>query len=802
MQNWNLTPEHPITLTIAADARLGPTDYLNDQIWELKVGSSDPPSISFETTFGLRARLCRIFPHFIFKDKVVTDPVEFSHPITIHRYYPNYIELSFKPFSHINVKLEYWVPSSHVSAGRIRIKNTSHEEQAIQLEWAELLLSSADGFRMTVNEIGVTTLLAGRTSNISPVLFLTGGAQAGKSPYPSLNLSYTIAVREEKEAHWVHASLEDMNSSYSVAKEVSNKNWDAEFARIARVNSRSLEIHTGNKDWDSAFLLSQNIALQLFLHPTQVGKPLSFVTTRQPDQGFSLLGDGSDYNYLWNGQSPLDSLYLINLLLPSSPELLKYLLDNFLDSQTDLGEIDWKPGLAGQRSHLLATPVLANILLQLFDSTRDNDYCKIVFPKLLAFFLSWFSHSHDRDEDQIPEWDQPIQTGFEDFPLFSQHHSWSFGVDITSVESPDLSSYLYRECISLIKIAKEINEIEMISKLETLAEKLKAMVEQTWSDQDACYHYRDRETHTSFPGEILGTRQGVGAIEIHKEFIQPIRPVIRLESKKEITHPCQFFIHGKGITGLHRIEHIPEYRIHWQHQYGFITSDFNYLSIERIEINGIRPEDSVIAQSINYRQIDQSLVLPLWAGIPAKDRAKILINLTIMNKKKLLGPYGLRTCVDFPEISESTDEIYGIHLPWTALLLDGLVQYEERNKAAEIFQRLMKPVISSLQHDMTLHQSYHIETGKTLGVQNSITSLLPIGLFLKILGVKIITPFKIELAGHNPFPWPVTVKYQGLTIIKQENKSFIIFPDGHNITVNNDQHQTITREKLTRPGTN
>src|SRR5512137_2086046 len=114
MHLWNFTPEHPITLTLAADARLNPTDYTNDQIWQLNLGNSDPPAISLETTFGLRARLCRIFPRFLFNGQVVNDPKHFSHPITIQKYYPSYICLQFKPFSCINVKLEYWVPGSHV----------------------------------------------------------------------------------------------------------------------------------------------------------------------------------------------------------------------------------------------------------------------------------------------------------------------------------------------------------------------------------------------------------------------------------------------------------------------------------------------------------------------------------------------------------------------------------------------------------------------------------------------------------------------------------------------------------------
>ncbi len=514
MQNWNFSPENMISLTLAADARLGSTDYTNDQIWEVKLGSSEPPAISLETTFGLRARLCRIFPRFIHNGKVVNDPSQFSEPITIHRYYPNYLELSFRPFSCINVKLEYWVPNSHVIAGKIKISNLTREKCTTQFELVELLLPSTEGSRMVLNEIEMATLLAGKTTNIFPVLFLTGGAQAGKSAYPSLQLSFTIPPHGDQEASWVHASLDAVDNSYEQIKEVVNKNWSAEIARVTRINSNGLEIHTGNKHWDTAFYLSQNLAYQLFLQPAGQCKAPSMVSSRKPDQGYSLLGDGADYNYLWNGQTPFDTYYLLNLLLPSSPELVRGLVDNFLDIQTPQGEIDLKPGLASQRSHLLATPILATIVLQLFEYDEDYEYLGAVYPRLFSFFQSWFTGSHDIDGDHFPEWDQALQTGFEDLPFYSPYQPWSSGVDISTMESPSLCAYLYRECISLMRIGEIINDTDTRKKLKSYAENLKSVAEQTWSDEYACYLTRDRDSHIWEKGEILGERTGEGIIEI------------------------------------------------------------------------------------------------------------------------------------------------------------------------------------------------------------------------------------------------------------------------------------------------
>ena len=791
MYDWNFTPDHPITLTLSSDARLGPTNYVNDQIWELNLGNSEPPAISLQTTFGLRARFCRIFPRFIFNGQVVNNPAQFYLPITIHQYYPNYINLSFKPFSCINVKLEYWVPGSQSIAGRARIINTSHEICQIQIEWAELLGPTPDGNQMATNEIGLTTILAGQSANLTPVLFLTGGTQAGKSSYPSLNLSYALPPNGEQETHWAHASLSEINASYELAKDVINKNWDAEFARISRMNSQRLEITTGNQDWNMALYLVQTMVGQLFLQPTPLCKSASFVDSRNPDQGFSSIKDGTDYNHLWNGQTTLDTNFLMNFLLPASPDLLKGLLDNFFATQTSDGGIDWKPGLGGQRSQLLATPLLSYITWKLYEYTGDIKYLISVFPKLLSFFFSWFTIIHDRDHDFVPEWDQSIQTGFEEHPLFSYMDTWSLGIDISTVESPDLCSYLYQECQSLLLIAKQTSNLEAIDQLESVADKLKTMIEQAWSDKHACFLYRDRDSHITTPTELLGKLKGAGVIEIHQEFQQPIRPVIYIKSKKEGTHPIQIFIHGNTITGAHRVDHIPTNQIRWHLGSGYFTSENIYKSIEQIEVTGILNEDEVIVQSSSLTCIDQTLLLPLWAGIPSDDKAKILINLTIMNKKRFLSPFGLRSCIEFPGLSNVPEDFYKIHLPWISLILDGLVQYGERKKAAEIFTRLMKAVVHSLKTDMTFHQFYHSETGKPLGAINSLSGLIPVGIFLNILGVKIINSSKVEITGSNPFPWPVTIKFRGLTVVQQEKKALVIFSDGQNITVDNSHAQII-----------
>ena len=74
MRRWNLTQNDPLALRLAADVRLGATDYADDQIWELTLAGGEPPALALRTTYGLRARDMRLLPCFPRRDAVIMTP--------------------------------------------------------------------------------------------------------------------------------------------------------------------------------------------------------------------------------------------------------------------------------------------------------------------------------------------------------------------------------------------------------------------------------------------------------------------------------------------------------------------------------------------------------------------------------------------------------------------------------------------------------------------------------------------------------------------------------------------------------
>ena len=781
MREWNLKSGDPLELTLAADARLGPTDYCDDQIWELRVGGGDPSALALQTTYGLRARSMRQFPRFSEGDQSVIDPNEFVSPPVLRRFYANYLLLQCSPLLDLDVELEYWVPASHAVSGRITLRNQSKSSRLVQLGWIAQL-NPTEGQRMAPREFQSAPLLAGETAGLVPVVFLTGGPQAVSSPYPALNLELEVPAGGTRRFTWSHAALHDVESSFTLARQTAARAWDAEIARLEMVNSAQVEVYTGESDWDAAMALSQKLANAAFVGTTDHLPFPSIVHSRLPDQGYSLRGDGSDYNPMWNGQSPLEVYYLANLLLPGAADRLKGLISNFVAAREEDGSLDWKPGLAGQRSRLLAMPILSTLAWRIFQTDTDLEFLEAVFQPLLDFVHAWFSPRHDRDGDGFPEWDHPMQTGFEDHPVFSRWQEWAQGVDISTAESPALGAMLLRECESLMLMAKILEREESIPSLLSLADHLRVALGSTWDETSKTYVYQDRDSHFSSRGERLGDRTGSGDIVLKSTFEHPVRLFVRITTAAETTIRPELVLYGESASGQNRVERVTQEQFRWFGGHGTLTGERVFARLERVSVQGLGEDDRVELFSVDFTYSDQTLLLPLWAGAPDPKIARTLVKKTITAARRYWRPYGMPACPVRAKDAASP-VCYTAHLPWNLMVAEGLLAYGYRDQAATLVSRLMAGIIHNLKRSNAFYRFYHVDSGEGMGDHNALVGLAPIGLFLETLGVRIYTANRVLLTGFNPFPWPVTVKYRGLTILRRKDSTIITFPDGQTTTI-------------------
>lgn len=770
---------------LAADARLATTHYVNDQIWELVPGRSEPPAVTIQTTFGLRARALRIFPRFGINGEMVSDPAHFASALVIRQYGPAWIRAEFQPFEGLNVKLDFFIFHAQALSGRVSVTNTTRTPQRLRIELAGILSPAEGGERLHAVEMSYAQVLSGTTGNLSPLLYITGGPKPGSGAFPGLEQAAQLEPDESHAYNWVCAACPTDAESFALARKLVAQKIDEFLARAEMLDGGLLQVRTGSNAWNQAFSRAQITAYSLLMSPTSHLPNPSFVFTRQPDNGYSLRGDGSDYGPLWNGQTALGALYLAQFLLPTNPEIAGGILENFMAAQGEAG-MDWKPGLGGQRGRYLVSPVLASLAWEIYQLSGDAAFLKKVFPALLETFRAWFLPQQDRDGDGVPEWGNPLQSSLEDHPVYSHWQSTAAGLDITTLESPDLLTFLAREGEILRRMAILIDQKDSLKFIQPRLAVLHKAVLECWHTSLSMFNPRDRDTHQIQTGEVLGEQVGPGSIKVGRKFRQPVRLRITIITPEEQMRRAAGSIRGsvagfnpqKAAKASATEEALPPQRFRWRPGAGQSTSQAVFTQVEEVEIANIEPSDVVRVETVGHILQDISGLVPLWAAIPGEKQALEMCKQALMNEKRFGRPFGI------PVSATAEDPDHQVvSFPWNMLVIQGLLAYGLRDEAAILISHLMEACTGVLKREGTFRRYYFADTGGGTGERGALEGLPPLGLFMEVLGVRVLTPFKVHISGENPFPWPVTVRYRGLTVLRQKEKTTVIFPDGQVTTV-------------------
>lgn len=778
MRDWSLAKGDPLSLTLAADSRLSIPDYLNDHIWEIVLGGGEPAALSLRTTYGLRAKSMRLFLRFGENGKSVSDPAAFALPPTVRRFYPSFVILEYSPLPNIDVSTEYWVPQSNAVSGRVTVANKSNATRRIRLEVCAQL-SPIDGQGMTVTQMQLVNVLVGQTGGLHPVLFLTGGPAHVSAPHPALLMELELGPGATRQLTWTQAAAGSPQASFELARQTAARPWEAERARLELLHSsQTVDIRTGDKDWDAAFALSQSAAFGLFFPPNEKMPQPSTVSARAPDNGYSPKGDGTDYPASWNGQTAFDAYYLASVLPVSAAA--QGLFENFLAVQNEDGEIDGKPGLAGQRGRFLAPPILSSLAWKFYEKSDNREFLARVYPPLLKFFWAWFSPEYDEDRDGLPQWKHILQTGFEDNPLFDAWHEWSLGVNISQVHSPALEAMLYHEAACLIKISELIERHDSLALLHEQAACLRKSIESTWQARTGLYHYRDRQTGLSLAGKVLARQQGPGTALTKLKFEAPIRLLIEVQTQSPRAKRPEIRIHQFSTKPADEVISNSDYQ--WRNGGLTYTTQKVYSKLAKVSVRGVGEEDTVVISTLDFSSEDHTLFMPLWAEVPDQQHAQIMIGRALLDANRFNRPFGVPAC---PLLTQPEAEAVSqaVHLPWNLFIAEGLMNYGFRSDAARLVAHNMTAIVQNLKQNRAFHARYHAENGNGMGERNSLTGLAPVGLFLRVLGVQLLSSTRVKLEGENPFPWDVTIRYKGLKVIRGMSRTEVIFANGKSVTV-------------------
>ena len=723
---------------LAADFRRGEINPHNDHVWELDTSNGQPPAVALRSTYGLRAYNIRVYPRFLLNGIAYTDPHAFYMKPMLQFSAPDFASLQYSPFHPINVQQRLWVPDSNTLSGETTLMNTGDTLMQFTMEWIVQLNPLPAGSPMSVAQMSVNTILRGQTGPLVPVFFLTGGPRGDLTAIPGLGVEVTLKPMENRRFSWALAAKGTLDESFYQARNATAVLLEKEQLEITMLqNQQGLRFETGNPAWDEALRSSQRRLFQFFIPPFFDFLHASYIRERNPESGSASI-QGVDYQtQRWGVQQITDIWSISRMLLPARPDLLQGLLHNLIELQEEDGKISafcsWKERI----STLTAAPLLAVLALEAVQATEDQEWLSKVYPALLGYYEQWFQNENDRDQDGWPEWSNLLQTGLLETDHFSITEKIELEVLADCAEWPSLAALLVKEGESLKKIAGLL-AMDGTEWLDEKIGQLKQSLALTWQEQAGLYLFRDHENHQSTAGRLLHAFRQNGKTSPALVFSIPTRIYVSLIPRDGEIRPVECQI--KGVVNKHAKKVVlAGAKLRCRGDYAFAISDEHFDKIHEITVEGLKKGDLLQIRSVNHQFRSPDFVIPLWAGVLTSGQAEKMIEKgqDFVSKNARLMPLFLK-------------------IMW----LEGLLKYQYKELAAKTFADwfLERCDTSSVNNENPRPPSNDASAVER-GMKN-IHELIPIALYLRLLGVEKLTGDEILLNGFNIFSGKVNVQYR------------------------------------------
>jgi hypothetical protein len=239
----------------------------------------------------------------------------------------------------------------------------------------------------------------------------------------------------------------------------------------------------------------------------------------------------------------------------------------------------------------------------------------------------------------------------------------------------------------------------------------------------------------------------------------------------------EYFTKSKGET-----EVIAGHQFQWRTGGLVATTQTTFSRVGRISVVGLEETDKINIKIVDMTGEDITLGLPLWAGALEQQRAYAMIGRNIMTADRFDRPFGMPSMPTVPDKEAETIAL-SVSLPWNLLLAEGLIAYGFRAEATRLTAHIMNAIIQNLKQNRAFYQRYHAEKGTGIGERNSLTGFAPVGLVMQALGVTLLSGTRVKLEGRNLFPFAVTIKYKGMSIVRGQEQTTVTFANGESVIV-------------------
>lgn len=650
--------------------------------------------------------------------------------------------------------------------------NTSDSSKMLQVDWLVQLDPLPGGQVMTSTRMGMNTILQGKTSDLYPVFYLTGGPEESSSIYPGLSIKMLLVPGATRQVTWVMSSQTSVDASFHQARYYSSRQLNLEQLKIEMADKHHKCHFEGSQhNLMDSLNQSQNRGFQLLMPAVQHFKNATFILNRDPDRGTHTKEEMLEIYPEWSGQTLPDTWLMAQNLLPGRPETVRGLIQNILDAQIKNGCIDYRVCANHKTTGHHALPMLATLVCEVHNCDEDLHWLEDINPKLVSFYKCWFSTENGKHRELT----HPVQTGFLNPGLFDLEQVVQFWIKLKSAENPFLLSLIYRECKSLMQIAKWMESHQELNWLEGIQNQLASKAEELWDEDLGIYQYQDSSSGLNSNGKILCEFKQEGKHKPERKITTPGRLFIRLQPGTRISPDFRCTLSGTDSEGKVETTLTPQ-SFEWIDTTGIGMTSQSYTSLDSVAIENWKKGNIGQIGQAALSKPDITSLLPLWAGIPSSSHAEKM--LTSGNIESFLGINGISL---YPRGKGISVE----RIPnWlAAMVIEGLLLYHRPDLAESFFHHHFDPASHEKQKETNWDEST---------INANLEKLIPVKLFLAVSGIKKFTPREVIVTHFNRNPNPVTVQYNQMKMILKSNQTEIISRSGESIILDQPQpHRVI-----------
>jgi hypothetical protein len=696
---------------------------------------------------------------------------------------PGYLCLQASLSEHIGLQMEVLALDSHTIGALLTLVNSDQKVTTLQLDTIAFIGSG--GKELAPLSLG-NALSLGTIGNLQPVVMQEGAKVIGEAPVkPKLSNTYTLAAGEKLRIKLLHVALPDAQQSLQHAQQKLKHNLLTTIDQLQKRADKLLDIETDDADLDAALAFSVRELAQAYVTP---GRDLPSKTIASTRNAWHHSHRANERR--WAGQSPMTA-YLGALGIASAyPELAQGIIRNYLATQRADGYLEARVQPQESVANALCMPILARLAWGIFQYTEDSQFLKDVFPGLLRFFLHWLNRN---GTDTLPTWHNEQETGYRFTPTFATWQPWGGGANIAYVESPDLMAYLLSEATSLYEMAAYLRENQQAALLEQQMQVLQQKLGELWHPTWERYVYRDRKSHTTPASQsLVHDARGMERLTINSTLDVPNRLLIRVTGGNDLRPRATFTVVGTDHQGETVQEVLQEDSLLWSNGRGVATTEYVYQAVATISIDGLSRVYRMDVETIDLTRFDINGILPLWApGIPAAQSEALLRHL--LNPDHFWRPTGIAMNsaqdVQFdPTNANGSGSVWPF---WNTLIGEALIEHQQLEAATEVTHRLIQAQIKTLREHKMFREFYHSDQPLGLGDQGHINGIVPLHLFMRVVGVRVISSQAVWTGGPYFWPTPMTIRQHGVTIQRSQESTTVTFADGHSVQLSNGEWKVI-----------